>query len=78
VFPVWSLQAYHDFLHDVITASIELERCRAIFGRPLEIDDVQRRPKLLRPVHAPQPRVPTQNFEARAETQDHVGLLGGL
>jgi hypothetical protein len=30
------------------------------------------------PVHAPQPRISTEYFEAGPEAEDHVGLLGGL
>ncbi len=58
------ITTYHNFSHDFITATVEFEGGSTIFGRPLQVDDVQRRPQLLRPVHAPQPRISAKDFQA--------------
>ena len=64
------------FVEHKITASIELEGCRRVLWRPLEVDDVEGRPLLDRPVHAPEPGIAAQHLEAGTQAQDHVSLLG--
>ena len=52
---------------DKITATIEFQRCCRVFRSPLKVDNVEGRPLVGRPVHAPQPGVAPQHLEAGAQ-----------
>ena len=52
---LWQLhpKVLHHLSHHKVTAAIELESGCSIFGRPLEVDNVERRSLLGRTVHTP-------------------------
>ena len=58
-----------------ITSAIDLHVGCGILWSPLEVNNVQWRPFVARPVHAPQPGIPPQHLETRAKAQDHVCFL---
>ena len=62
----------HDSSHHFVASTVEFARGCSVLRSPLEIHNVKFGPMLLRPVHAPQPGIATQNFETGAQADDHI------
>ena len=68
----------HYLGHHEVAPTVYLHAGGRVFRSPLEVDNVERRSLVDRPVHAPEPGISPQHLQTGAQAEDHVGLLSCL
>ena len=70
VLPTWKLhvEVSQNLRHHEVATPIDLQRGRRVLRGPLEVDNIERRPLVSRPVHAPQPGVAPQHLHSSVQS----------